>query len=549
MKKITREEKEMIHNWESVEINYGRIERLYDKKIERVLSPSYLFIYINSGEGMFSIDIDKFLFSKGDLLFIPANCTYHLQFKNTCSVDYYLLSFQLYQTKAINRDTYTKVELKKEKSFLKSFVFQSAGTIQPLMEELFKLEQDEAIKNFFLKKAKLSMIFHYFVTNQPQKIPKDTMIAIEETKRYMEKHYADTISTALLAKRAGVSPKYYSQLFKKEYGIGVQDFLTEIRIRRAKELLIKTSNSLRMIAASVGYADEFYLSRVFKKIVGIPPTNYRKKREVKIASYDFSTTGHLLALQIIPYAAPLHPKWTSYYYQNFRDDILVHLNAYKIHSEWDSNIQRLSVEKPDKIIAKDDISAEEKKELEKIAPVYYYSFQNSSWKSQLLEIASYIDCETDAENFLKIYEDKVKETRKLLTAPLQNEAVLVVSLFKNTLVLNRSRTAIDLMYKEIGFTSAQPEEDIQLSEVITLSYLASLNPTYLFVNIRQDMETISAWDKLKCSTEWNRIAAVKNKKVAFIHSDPWNEYSASSHLRVLDNLQELIIEKEKVQAY
>ncbi|MDR4315956.1 AraC family transcription regulator [Niallia circulans] len=539
----------MIHNWESMELDYGRIERLYDKKIERVLSTSYLFIYINRGEGMLSIDIDKFLFSKGDLLFIPADSTYQLQFKKTCSADYYLLPFQLYQTKAINRDTYTKVVLKNEKSILKSFVFQSADTIQPIMEDLFKLEQDESINNHFLKKAKRSMIFHYFVTNQQQKIPKDTMIAIEETKRYMEKHYADAISTALLAKRAGLSPKYYSQLFKKEYGIGVQDFLTEIRIRGAKELLIKTSNSLRVIAASVGYADEFYLSRVFKKIVGIPPTIYRKKREVKIASYDFSTTGHLLALQIIPYAAPLHPKWTNYYYQNFRDDILIHLNTYKIHSEWENNIQKLSAVKLDKIIAKDDISAEEKQELEKIAPVYYYSFKNSSWKNQLLEIATYINCETDAENFLKIYEDKVKETRKLLKESLQNEAVLVVSLFKNTIVLNRSRTAIELVYKDLGFTSAQPEEDIQLSEAITLSDLVSLNPTYLFVNIRQDMETIDAWDKLKCSIEWNCIAAVKNRKVAFIHSDPWNEYSASSHLRVLDNLRELMIEKEKVQAY
>lgn len=121
---------------------------------------------------MLSIDIDKFLFSKGDLLFIPADSTYQLQFKKTCSADYYLLPFQLYQTKAINRDTYTKVVLKNEKSILKSFVFQSADTIQPIMEDLFKLEQDESINNHFLKKAKRSMIFHYFVTNQQQKFQK-----------------------------------------------------------------------------------------------------------------------------------------------------------------------------------------------------------------------------------------------------------------------------------------------------------------------------------------------------------------------------------------
>lgn len=327
----------------------------------------------------------------------------------------------------------------------------------------------------------------------------------------------------------------------------MHDFLTEIRIGKAKELLVKTSDSLRAISASVGYADEFYLSRVFKKIVGVPPTNYRRKRELRIASYDFSTTGHLLALHIIPYAAPLHPKWTSYYYQHFRDDILLHLNAFKIHSDWESNIQKLSKDKPDKIIAKQDISDIEKQALEKIAPVYYYHFKNRSWKNQLLEIASYINCEMDAKNFLKIYEVKVEETRKLLKEKLEKEVVLVVSLFKNTLVLNRSQTAIDIVYQDLGFSSAQPKEDIQLNETITLSYLVRLNPTYLFLNIRQDLDTINYWQKLKCSREWNRITAIKNKKVAFIQSDPWHEYSASSHLRVLYNIQEWMM--EKVQAY
>lgn len=537
----------MLTNGENFEINYCQMERLYEKKLDRILSTSPIFIYITSGEGLLSIDTDTFLFSKGDLLFIPAECTYHLQFKTTSCVDYYFLQFQLYEVQELSADMYKRVKIKKDSNFLNSFVLQSVDKVQTLMDELLKLECDELADNYFLKKAKLTMILHYFMINQHQNDSIDTIIAIEETKKYIENHYAEPISTVLLAKKAGLSPKYYSQLFKKEYGIGVQDFLTEIRIGKAKELLVKTSYSLRVISASVGYADEFYLSRVFKKIVGVPPTNYRKKRELRIASYDFSTTGHLLALHIIPYAAPLHPKWTRYYYQHFRDDILIHLNAFKIHSDWERNIQKLSNDKPDKIIAKQDISDKEKQALEEIAPVSYYDFKNQSWKNQLLEIATYINCEMDAEDFLKVYEDKVVETRKLLQKQMDNEEVLVVSLFKNTLVLNRSRTAIDIVYQDLGFSSAQPKEDIQLNETITLSYLVRLNPTYLFLNIRQDMDTINYWEKLKCSMEWNRIKAVKNKKVAFIQSDPWHEYSASSHLRVLDNIQEWMM--EKVQAY
>lgn len=537
----------MLTNWENFEINYCQMERLYEKKLDRILSTSHILIYITNGEGVLSIDTDTFLFSKGNLLFVPAECTYHLQFKTTSCVDYYFLQFQLYQVKELSVDTYKKVQIKKDSNFLKLFVLQSVNEVQGLMEELLKLERDDKGNNHFLKKAKTATIFHYFMINQQQSNPKDTIIAIEETKKYIENHYADAISTALLAKKAGLSPKYYSQLFKKEFGIGVHDFLTEIRIGKAKELLVKTSDSLRAISTSVGYADEFYLSRVFKKIVGVPPTNYRRKRELRIASYDFSTTGHLLALHIIPYAAPLHPKWTNYYYQHFRDDILIHLNAFRIQSEWESNIQKLSKDKPDQIIAKQDISDEEKQALEGIAPVYYYNFKNRSWKNQLLEIATYIDCEMDAKNFLKVYADKVAETRKLLKEQLEEEKVLVVSLYKNTLVLNRSKTAIDIVYQDLGFSSAQPKEDIQLNEKITLSYLISLNPSYLFLNIRQDMDTINYWEKLKCSKEWNRITAVKNKKIAFIQSDPWHEYSASSHLRVLSNIQEWMM--EKVQAY
>ena len=68
----------------------------------------------------------------------------------------------------------------------------------------------------------------------------------------------------------------FSTLFKKETGQNFLDYLTELRISKAKELLCGETLSVQDVAETVGYSDLKYFSRLFKKATGVSPSDYKK---------------------------------------------------------------------------------------------------------------------------------------------------------------------------------------------------------------------------------------------------------------------------------
>lgn len=106
-------------------------------------------------------------------------------------------------------------------------------------------------------------------------------MAIEHTIDYMVNHYHKPLTLQDLAQIAGLSVSHYSRLFKRYAGYSPIDYLTHLRMDRAKELLVLSDYKLKGIAKSVGYNDEFYFSRMFKKVVGMSPSEFAKKNRYK----------------------------------------------------------------------------------------------------------------------------------------------------------------------------------------------------------------------------------------------------------------------------
>lgn len=74
-----------------------------------------------------------------------------------------------------------------------------------------------------------------------------------------------------------MSPNYFSSIFKQEIGISAVNFITDVRMKKAQELLSQSDNSVVDIAKKVGYEDSQYFFRVFKKNVGMTPLQYREE--------------------------------------------------------------------------------------------------------------------------------------------------------------------------------------------------------------------------------------------------------------------------------
>ncbi|MBD8034034.1 AraC family transcriptional regulator [Solibacillus ferritrahens] len=100
---------------------------------------------------------------------------------------------------------------------------------------------------------------------------------VDQAITFMTEHYTSQISIAEIAEEVGCDRRRLAYLFDKQTGMSPIQFLTEFRLKHAKELLRTTSIPIKDIAELVGYQDAFYFCRVFKKQYDQTPTNYRKQ--------------------------------------------------------------------------------------------------------------------------------------------------------------------------------------------------------------------------------------------------------------------------------
>ncbi|WP_187274345.1 response regulator [Paenibacillus sp. N3.4] len=99
---------------------------------------------------------------------------------------------------------------------------------------------------------------------------------VEAAKAILETQYASNLSLDTIAKEVFVSPVYLSFLFKQVEGVNLTDYVTHVRMDKAKELLLGSNLKTYEIANRVGYQDEKYFSRLFKKRIGMTPTEFRQ---------------------------------------------------------------------------------------------------------------------------------------------------------------------------------------------------------------------------------------------------------------------------------
>lgn len=125
-------------------------------------------------------------------------------------------------------------------------------------------------------------IWQEVVKNRIYKVMKyqpDNLFSIESVQRFLQEHYATDISINMLTESFHQSPQHISKKFKEKYGMTIVTFLRKIRMEHAKKYLQTGSMSVIEIAKAIGYDDENYFSKVFKKEQGISPKKYRDKMQ------------------------------------------------------------------------------------------------------------------------------------------------------------------------------------------------------------------------------------------------------------------------------
>ena len=170
----------------------------------------------------------------------------------TCCFELMILFARILEGKGFNGE-----ELYKESILNKEKIFR-CNTIRQLME--------------FFKQSSLEYIKKVQSSKQGRYRPE-----ITRAIRYIEQNYHMDLTLDMVAQELFISSFYLSHLFSKELGVTFLEYLTDVRIQKAKDLIETGNYKVYEIAQKVGYSNENYFSYVFKKVSGYSPSEYKKK--------------------------------------------------------------------------------------------------------------------------------------------------------------------------------------------------------------------------------------------------------------------------------
>jgi AraC-like DNA-binding protein len=119
----------------------------------------------------------------------------------------------------------------------------------------------------------LSLVSNQLVVSQQNDEPP----VIRRAKEYISAHQGEELRLTGVARAVNTSPFYFCKMFKKATGLNFTDYVSRVRIEKAKNLLLNRNLRVSEIAYEVGFQSLTHFNRVFKKVLGVPPTQYRAR--------------------------------------------------------------------------------------------------------------------------------------------------------------------------------------------------------------------------------------------------------------------------------
>ena len=244
--------------------------------IERVRVDYYIMY---PTEGSFAARINGTLqtVNTGDILLIHADDLQYYEKQNKEHFAYYWVHFTGHAAKSILSSC----------GFSKSGVYPVgiSDKIIRMFKTLFADFYGKKIEGTYLEVYTAAHLMEILAAmkecmeNKKQK-SSNTEQKIYASVRYINAHYTEALSVEKLAEDQEMCAGYYSKMFIKHIGTSPRDYFVRLRLQNAAILLTQSDMSITEIAASVGYNDPLYFSRIFKKNFSLSPAAYRQLNNI-----------------------------------------------------------------------------------------------------------------------------------------------------------------------------------------------------------------------------------------------------------------------------
>lgn len=232
----------------------------------------YQLIYITNGFGNFLIDDKMIKLGAGSIVLYPPHIKQSYTYYASEQPEVYWIHFtgsnvnELLKKMNLSEQPYFSIGINDSCIYLFKKIIYELQLKRPKFIEL-------SIAYFLQLLAVISRI------KDENKIQKNNpkYEVIQRAIEHIHQHYNQEWSIQEFAKLSNLSEYYFIHLFKELTGMPPIQYLTNVRIDKAKELLLNSSLSISEIGAIVGYNNPLYFSRMFKKVTGVSPTFYRSE--------------------------------------------------------------------------------------------------------------------------------------------------------------------------------------------------------------------------------------------------------------------------------
>lgn len=270
--------------YKDIEVQRNKREQFY-KMNEPHNHKVYEIYYLNSGTRKFFIEGDIFTISKGDLVLIDKDVMHQTTFtSNKTHERTYVLFTDRYITPLIEKYGRECIET----CFSQKVFTIPAGRREYVENLLYQLECEyknpdnysDKLMECYITEIMLFLIRYVdYIGDEVVRELSATDEIMQLAAKYIIENYNKILSLKDVADYVNMSSTYFSKRFKVTTGIGFKEFLLNIRIKKASQLLLNTDYKITDVAYSCGFNDSNYFGDVFKKIKGLSPLQYRKNRE------------------------------------------------------------------------------------------------------------------------------------------------------------------------------------------------------------------------------------------------------------------------------
>ena len=246
-------------------------------------------VFVLKGSGVHVVDKDEYPLIRGDVFVIRDTHAHMFDHPNHLVLANVIYEWDFFQEleKEFENNIGFKSLFETEPRYRKEHKFKARLRLTPQQLDsilpLIKLLDEETKEKRYDYKSAVEHIFKliliqvcrfYTETTAPRSIG---LVKISSAIDYMEKNYSEEISIDFLAEKTKMASSSFRRIFKQTTGLAPTDFLIQLRIEKAAEMLLQKNVKVTDASLASGFWNSSYFTRKFKKIIGMTPMEYRKK--------------------------------------------------------------------------------------------------------------------------------------------------------------------------------------------------------------------------------------------------------------------------------